>query len=90
MERLQNFYQRARPPGLWDRVVRAVGSDPRADWQRLLIGLSAVAMAAFSIFYLLTAVGSLLAQSQPPLWFPWRTPLVVMLAVVVGPGLIPV
>lgn len=89
MERLQDFYRRARPPGFWGPVARAVGSDPRADWHRLLGGLSAVAMAAFSIFCLLTAVGSLLAQSQPPTWFPWRTPWVVMLAAV-GLGLIPV
>ncbi|MDQ3269492.1 MAG: Na+:solute symporter [Pseudomonadota bacterium] len=89
MERLQDFYRRARPPGLWGPIAVAVGRDPAADWRRLLTGLGAVATAAFSIFCLLTAVGSLLAQSLPPPWFPWRTPWLVLLTVV-GLGLIPV
>lgn len=89
MSGLVEFYKRARPPGMWGPVAREAGTDPEADRRRLLRGLLAVVIAAFSIFSMLTAIGSLIAGSPPPVWFPWRIPWVITVGVV-GVALIPV
>ncbi len=81
MAGLVAFYNRARPPGLWGPVAREAGADPDADRKRLVRGMAAVVLAAFSIFSLLTAVGSLIAGSPPPTWFPWRIPWLITVAV---------
>ena len=89
LQRLKRFYKRARPPGIWGRVAVESGLDPRADLRRLVRGFAAVVTASLSIFCLLTAIGSLLAGSLPPVWFPWRVAWLVLLGVV-GVGLVPV
>jgi len=88
-ERLQTFYRRARPPGFWGPVAKAAGKDPGADSRRLRSGLVAVALASASIFLLLTAIGSLLAMSPPPAWFPWRG-VWISLLFAAGAALVPV
>jgi solute:Na+ symporter, SSS family len=89
MARLSTFYQKARPPGFWGPVAREAGVDPTADHRRLGRGFLAVVLAAFSIFCGLTAIGSMLADSAPPTFFPWKLPWrIVVLAV--GVALVPV
>jgi Na+/proline symporter len=88
-ERLKDFYRRARPPGMWGPVAQSAGVDPRADLRRLTSGFAAVVIASLSVFSLLTAVGSLLAGSSPPTWFPSRIGWIAVLFVV-GAGLVPV
>ena len=87
-ERVVEFYRRAHPPGWWGPIARAAG-ETRDDLRRLGLGLVTVAVAALSIFSVLTAVGSLITQSAPPTWFPWRGPWLVTVALV-GLGLVPV
>lgn len=89
LDRVADFYRRARPPGWWRPVAEAAGEDPSGDVRRLGTGLAAVAVGALSIFCVLTLVGSLIAQSPPPVWLPWRPAWLVLLAVV-GVGLVPV
>jgi Na+/proline symporter len=87
-ERLEDFYQRAHPPGFWGALDRR-DADGRAEGVlRLRRGLLATLLAAFSLFALLTGLGSWLAASPPPLWFPWRGAWIGLL-LVVGVGAIP-
>jgi Na+/proline symporter len=72
--RLLDFYRRARPPGFWAPIARAAGRDPAADRRRLGLSLVAVATAAASLFAILVAVGSTIADTPPPRWFP-RAPI---------------
>lgn len=72
VDRLRLFYARARPPGFWAPVAAAIGEDPAAPRRRLLRGLGAVALLSFATFSLLTAVGSLLVSSPPPVFLPDR------------------
>lgn len=83
--KLRSFYRVTRPPGFWS----AVSDDPRGDRRRLARGVAGMALAALSIFCLLTALGSLLAGSPPPAWFPYRAAWLAVLAVV-GVALVPV
>jgi solute:Na+ symporter, SSS family len=83
------FYRRTRPPGFWGPVAGEAGHEPHADRQRLLTGALAVAVAALSLFSLLTAFASLVAGSPAPTWFPWRAPWIAILFVV-GLGLVPI
>ncbi len=64
-ERLRDFYHRARPPGFWGPVA---GAQARADRRRLLHNLSAAFGSAFSIFCLLTGIGSWMVGSPAPVW----------------------
>ncbi|HLU66613.1 MAG TPA: hypothetical protein VKZ63_10075, partial [Kofleriaceae bacterium] len=89
MRRLKSFYRRARPPGMWGPVAAAAGVDPRSDRRRLVRGFTAVLAASLSIFCLLTAVGSMLAGSSPPVWFPWRVPWYILI-LTIGAALVPV
>jgi Na+/proline symporter len=88
-ERLQAFYLRARPPGFWGPVAAGLGRDGAADARRLYRGLLAMAVASFSIFCLLASVGSLLAGSPPPRWFPFQVPWIAAL-LITGTLLLPV
>ncbi|MEE9608557.1 MAG: sodium:solute symporter family protein [Myxococcota bacterium] len=96
-ERLCAFYERARPPGYWGPVVASLGGDPADPARRLVRGLLATAVAAFSIFSLLTGVGSWLVGSSAPLWFPDALPggvsgrsAWIACVLAAGVGLIPV
>ena len=73
-ERLQRFYRQVRPPGFWAPIALAEGVDAKSGSRQLGRGLAAAGLAALSLFCLLTAFGSWIAQSPAPLWFPWRAP----------------
>jgi len=87
---LVDFYRRARPPGFWGPVARAAGHDPAADRRRLALGAAAVAVAALSIFSLLTAGISVIAGSAAPTWFPLPRSAWVVTVAIVGVGLVPI
>lgn len=87
-ERLRAFYERVRPPGWWGPIASASGADPRTDAVRLATGLAAVALGGFSIFSLLTGLGSLLVGSPAPAWFADRS-LWIGALLVAGVALVP-
>ena len=87
--RLDEFYRRTRPPGFWGPVATRIGIDPAEGRTRLGRGLKGMLIASFSIFCLLTAIGSLIAGSPPPTWFPWRAPWIGSL-LVLGVALSPI
>ncbi len=70
MDRIVEFYERARPPGFWRPVAAAAGADPGRDTRRLWRGLAGVAICSISMFSLLTATGSMLVGSPAPAWAP--------------------
>ncbi|WP_447971160.1 sodium:solute symporter family protein [Nitrospira sp. M1] len=86
---LQEFYRRARPPGFWGPIVEKCGISPQETQTRLWKALLTTALSAFSIFCMLTGVGSFLAHSPSPSWFPWETGWRACL-LMTGIGLIPV
>lgn len=90
MPGLVAFYQRTRPPGMWGPVAREAGGDPAADLARLGIGALTVAVAAMSVFSMLTAAVSLIASSPEPTWFPLSRTVWIVVVAAVGIGLIPV
>jgi hypothetical protein len=69
-ERLRRFYELVRPPGFWGPVARAAGADPAADVQRLVRGVSATLLASLAVFCVLAGLGSWLAGSLGPVWWP--------------------
>jgi Na+/proline symporter len=78
-EHLVRFYRRVRPPGFWGPISRLV-DEPRQDSLiRLKYGAFKTVTASFSIFCLLTGIGTALVGGSPPSWFPWRTPWVLLL-----------
>lgn len=89
-ERLREFYRRVRPPGFWGPVAAAVGDDPSAGVRRLGRGLAAVALASVTVFFLVSGLGSWLAGSPGPTWWPLGAPTWIAfqlgVAVVVVPG----
>ncbi len=85
-ERLRSFYQKVRPPGFWSPIASAAEASEAP--RRLGHGLAAAALAALSLFCLLTAIGSWLVASPAPVWFPWRGPWIVSL-LLIGMGIIP-
>ena len=72
MAGLVEFYRRARPPGYWAPVARAAELDATTDRRRLWLGLALTAIAALTIFLALVTIGSLIAGSAAPAWFPSR------------------
>jgi SSS family solute:Na+ symporter len=68
--KLQAFYRRVRPPGFWAPVARALGEDPGADLQRLTRGLALTALASTAHVCPLVGLGSWLAGSPAPTWWP--------------------
>ncbi|MFQ5935031.1 MAG: sodium:solute symporter family protein [Acidiferrobacterales bacterium] len=88
-ERLVEFYKRARPPGYWKPIAALVGENGAEPVRRLHRGLAATLTAGFSILWILTGLGSWIAESPPPTWFPWRIAWIILL-LVIGIGLIPV
>lgn len=85
-ETLREFYQRAKPPGFWS----VVASDPTADRARLLAGLRTMVVCAFSLFSLLTGLGSWIASSPAPSWWPVGSGAWIFCTLLVGAGLVPV
>ena len=90
LSRLRSFYERARPPGFWRPVAVALGAQPEDDIRRLKRGLAATALAAFSTFSILTAVGSTLAQSPDPTWWPLSRSAWIATVLVAGVATVPV
>jgi Na+/proline symporter len=88
MDRLTAFYARVRPPGFWRPVANAVGADPDLDRRRMRNGLAAVALGGFSVFALLTGLGSWLLASPAPSLLPDRTTWIALL-VALGLALVP-
>ncbi|MEZ4271459.1 MAG: sodium:solute symporter family protein, partial [Myxococcota bacterium] len=87
-ERLKIFFQRVAPPGFWGPVAAACGKDPKASVLKLWQGLLGMGLAAFSIFCLLTGLGSWLVGSPSPVWFPWRG-VWIAINLLVGLALVP-
>ncbi|MFU8816743.1 MAG: sodium:solute symporter family protein [Pseudomonadales bacterium] len=56
--RLQEFYQRVRPPGWWGRMAVAVGEHPSVPRRRFTTGVVAIGAAAVSVY------GSLIGVAQ--------------------------
>jgi Na+/proline symporter len=89
MEKLTSFYKKAHPPGYWGPVAKAAGWSAEAQVKKLWRGLAATALAGLSIFSLLTCIGSLLIDSPPPTWLPYRG-IWLSLVGLAGVALIPV
>lgn len=89
MECLTTFYDRAYPPGFWGPIERNLGQKVNNGVARLWRALAATGLTAFSVFCVLTGVGSWLVGSPAPPWFPspslWAWSLLGL-----GIGLIPV
>ena len=81
-DRLDEFYRRVRPPGFWGPVADRHGDDARAVTRAWAGRLGQTAACAFSIFCLLTGVGTWLFGGTPPTWCPWRGPWVALNLVV--------
>jgi hypothetical protein len=88
-ERLRDFYRRVHPPGFWAPVAAALGEDAAMGPRRLGRGLLATALAALSIFALLTGLGAWLVGSLPPPWLPQRA-LWIAALLALGVALVPV
>ena len=87
--RLREFYRRAHPPGFWGPVAASLNEEPGLGPRRLQRALAAMLTSAFSIFCLLTGLGTWLVGSPAPTWFPWRW-LWILVLLLLGFGLIPV
>jgi Na+-transporting NADH:ubiquinone oxidoreductase subunit NqrB len=70
-------------------VAASLNEEPRLGQRRLQRALAAMLTSAFSIFCLLTGLGSWLVGSPAPTWFPWRW-LWILVLLLLGFGLIPV
>ncbi len=86
-DHLQKFYRRAKPPGFWRPIAQKCGESGN-DVRRFLTALLATLLTATSIFFVLTGLGTLLAGSPTPDWFPWRLGWICSL-LIVGLGLFP-
>ncbi|MFH2204366.1 MAG: sodium:solute symporter family protein [Elusimicrobiota bacterium] len=89
MERLKKFYDQVKPMGFWRPVAAELGQDGEESVRRLGKGLGAVLVAGFSLFCLLTGIGSWLCASAPPTWFPWRA-VWILLLLAAGTATVPV
>jgi Na+/proline symporter len=90
MDRLQLFYERVRPPGFWGPLALAAGGEPHEDLRRLGRGLAATALGSFSIFCVLAGLGTGLAGSLGPTWWPLGHAAWVAVQLFAGLGLVPV
>ena len=90
MDRLRLFYERVRPPGFWGPLALAAGGEPHEDLRRLGRGLAATALGSFSIFCVLAGLGTGLAGSLGPTWWPLGHAAWVAVQLFAGLGLVPV
>ena len=79
---LETFYRRAQPPGFWGPIERRVHPNHPDSSPRFWRAILATALAAVSIFCLLTGIGSWLVGSPAPAWMPWREAWIVGLLLV--------
>ncbi|WP_342347441.1 hypothetical protein, partial [uncultured Nitrospira sp.] len=89
LDRLENFYRRARPPGFWGPIERRVQLEQQDGARRFWRAILAVGLTALSIFCLLTGIGTWLVGSPAPEWMPWREAWIAGL-LLVGIILIPI
>ncbi len=90
MDRLQLFYERVRPPGFWGPLAVAAGGKPHEGLRRLGRGLAATGLGSFSIFCVLAGLGTGLAGSLGPTWWPLGHASWVAVQLLAGLGLVPV
>lgn len=83
---LDEFYERVRPAGFWGPIA---GEHQKADVRKLVRALGATFTCSFSIFCLLVGVGSWLANSPVPPWFPFSQQTWVPVNLIVGIAIIP-
>ena len=78
--RLAAFHRRVRPVGFWGPIARECGAPAGDGPRRLGRALAAAGSCALSVFCLLVGLGSWLADSPAPAWFPfdaaWRGGLI--------------
>ena len=79
-DRLAAFYRKVRPVGFWGPIADGAGAAADDGPRRLGRALAATGSCALSVFCLLVGVGSWLAGSPAPAWFPfeaaWRGGLI--------------
>lgn len=83
---LDKFYVTVKPVGFWKEVS---GKKNNEDINKLTNSLISLLLCAMSLFALLIGLGSLIAQSPGPTWFPSRV-LWISLNLLLGLGLIPI
>ncbi|MEM6733401.1 MAG: sodium transporter, partial [Myxococcota bacterium] len=83
-ETLENFYRRVRPPGFWGPIAQTVGDQSESPQQRLWDGLKGMGLWGLAVFSLLIGLGSWLADSPAPAWFPVSAAWSPLLLVVGG------
>jgi len=88
-QRLREFYRLVRPPGFWGPIALAAGDDSNESRARLLRGLAATALASITVFCLLAGLGSWLAGSPGPTWWPLGRAAWIGALLAVGVGLTP-
>ncbi len=71
-DRLEKFFQRARPPGFWRPIEGRIHPNHPSSSQRFWRAVMAMGLAAVSIFCVLTGIGSWLVGSPAPFWMPSR------------------
>ena len=72
-DRLENFFQRAQPPGFWRPIEEQIQPNHPSSSQRFWQAVLAVGLGALSIFCVLTGIGSWMLGSPAPFWIPSRT-----------------
>jgi solute:Na+ symporter, SSS family len=88
VNRLTDFFQRAKPPGFWDPIERRIRADSLSSRTRFNRAVLAMLATALSMFCLLTGLGTWLVGSPAPDWMPFRG-LWIGGLLVVGAGLCP-
>ena len=82
------FYRKVRPVGFWGPIARDAAAATDDGPRRLGRALAATGTCALSVFCLLVGIGSWLADSPAPSWFPfenaWRGGLII-----IGVSLVP-
>lgn len=78
------FYRRVKPAGWWRNTARVAGATPSAPLRRLKQGILAVSICAMSLFLTLYGFAALLIRS------PVRPPLLPVVAMLTGLGIIPI
>ena len=71
-DRLQIFFRRAQPPGFWGPIAKKAKLTESEGVCQMWRALLAMGLTAFSIFCLLTGMGSWMVGSPAPSWMPWR------------------
>jgi Na+/proline symporter len=88
--RLQGFFERTQPPGFWGPVAVAAGVDPADASRRLGRGGVVLGTTAVSLFCLLTGLGSWVAHSPAPVWWPAGWESWIACQVLIGGALVPI